>query len=331
MIVKAFKLPRILLAFFVVLLMIVFVFNPSVYMQATFEGVLVWATAVLPALFPFFFLTNLLCSTNVLNKFASFIGRPLKKLYRTSPHSAIVFLLGIISGYPVGAKLATDLYKENKIDHFEVARINAFCSCSGPIFVIGTVGSSMLKSPTFGLIILLSHLLGALCNGFLYRNYGKKQKQETTIPLDFQKQSGDLLGNSIKQSLFSILIVGGYIAISFMICAFLINTKLLLVLTYPLSLILNLLSIPQEFSSGIVLGLVEITRGCLELSFLTTLNPKLVVILCSGIISFGGLSVMLQNMTFLKQCHIKTSFYLLQKLTQAVLTMFFSSIITLFI
>ena len=240
-------------------------------------------------------------------------------------------MLGIISGYPVGAKLATDLYLANKIDRFEVARINAFCSCSGPIFIIGTVGSSMLHSPTFGAIILLSHFFGVLCNGLLYRNYGKKKNQETTIPLDFEKQSNDILGSSIKQSLFSILMVGGYIAISFMICAFLINTKLLFVLTYPLSLVLNLFGVSQEFSSGIVLGLVEITRGCLELSYLTTLNPKLVIVLCSGIISFGGLSVMLQNMTFLKQCNIKTSFYLLQKLTQALLTMIFAVILTLFI
>lgn len=320
MVITSIKKSHLLLGILLIVLMLCIVCRPTVYMQATLQGVVVWGTAVLPALFPFFFLTTILSSLNILDKLARAFRRPFGALFHTSPYSSLVYLMSIISGYPVGAKLICDLYQNNKIDKYEAVRINAFTSCSGPVFILGTVGSTMLKDMQVGAIILVVHFLGAFLNGLVYRNYGKKQSFKAHIPLDVHKKIDDVLGNAIHQSVLSVLTVGGYIALSFMFCAFLSDTHLISILSAPLEWLLNVLGLHQQMAQGIILGLTEITRGCLELSNFTTLNMDVVTVLCSGIIAFGGLSVTLQSMTFLKKCGVSLKVFLLQKTTQSLIT-----------
>ena len=320
MIIKSIKYGNLLIVVFAVCLMLCFICSPSVYMQATFQGICTWATSVLPALFPFFFFTNILSNTNAIQKLSKIVAKPLKFLFNTSPNSAFVYISSLFSGYPVGAKLISDLYLNHKIDKAEAVRIHAFCSCSGPIFVVGTVGSSMFKSASVGATILIVHFLAAFLNGIVFRNYGTKQKKQQKIALEIHTQNGDILGNAIKQSVLSILIVGGYIAISFVVCTFFTETKLLTFLGMPLNFLFDTIGIGHEFSNGLLLGFVEITRGCLELSNFCALNLKAVIVLACTVISFGGISVLLQSMTFLKQCGISTKTYLLQKLSHATIS-----------
>lgn len=330
MIINTIKFSKAVLGLFSIVLMICMVFSPQIYMQATLNGIIVWATAVLPALFPFFFLTNILTSTNLLNKFSKFFTRPLKFLFHTSKESGVVYLMSIISGYPVGAKLISSLVEQNRINKAEAIRINAFTSCSGPIFVVGTVGSAMFHDAKIGSFILVIHFISALINGIIYRNYGKAQNATPSFQLH-QNTPQNALTNSIYESVKAVLIVGGYIALSFMLCAFLEQTKLLDLLIIPINFVLNIFNISPEFSKGIVLGFLEITRGCLEFSSISTLSPKLAAIFACTIISFGGLSVTLQSMAFLKKCNIKTSTFLLQKTTHALIAFVLSFVFSFLI
>ncbi|MBQ7602601.1 MAG: hypothetical protein IJU58_00440 [Clostridia bacterium] len=320
--------------FLVVVLVVVLcciIIKPSIYMQATYKGIMVWATCVLPALFPFFFLTTLLCELNVVDKLALVTKKPLQKLFNVSSKASIVYLMSLISGYPVGAKLISELYENHQITKTECLRMHAFCSTSGPIFIVGTVGSSMFANSNVGLIILCVHLLGSALNGILYRKVGlNKQNIQNTIYNPNQKID-NLLGKTIYQSVISVLIVGGYIALAFLFCEFLVDSKILNLLCIPLNKLFNICNISPHFSDCIVLGIAEITRGCLELSSLFCAYPKLVFITACGLISFGGISVMLQSMTYLSKCDISTKTYLLQKTTQAIITMFIAFIISFLI
>lgn len=53
---------------------------------------------------------------------------------------AFALAMGITSGYPVGAKVASDLYKDNLCSKIEAERLIAFTNSSGPLFVIGAIG-----------------------------------------------------------------------------------------------------------------------------------------------------------------------------------------------
>ena len=101
--------------------------------------------------------------------------------------------------------------------------------------------------------------------------------------------------------------------------------------TAPVNFLLSLFNLPDAYTQSIILGLTEITRGCLDLSMFINTNTHLIIVLISGIIAFGGVSVALQSLTYLKQCKVSTKVYILQKFTQAILAIIISSFMVLII
>ena len=316
--VTKIKSSVIILSLVIIFLIIALVCNPETYILSTYTGIIVWATAVLPALFPFFFLTKLLTNLGLVEKISKF-GQPITKfLFNCSGISSYVFLMSIISGYPVGAKLTAELYQNKIISQSEAVRMCSFCSTSGPLFIIGTVGVEMFLCRGAGLIILISHILSAIINGIIFRFYNKN---EQLLNINYQKEKNvsNILSETIYDSVISILIVGGYIALFFMIIDVLSNFYILTIIKTFFANILNFSNINSEFSTGISSGIVEVTRGCLELSQYQDLFWS--VIFATGLISWGGLSILFQSLTFLKTCKIKIGFYILQKLSQCFISM----------
>ncbi len=56
---------------------------------------------------------------------------------------AYAFVMGIISGYPVGAKIVTEFKNNGECSKAEAERLLSFTNNSGPLFIIGTVGIAM--------------------------------------------------------------------------------------------------------------------------------------------------------------------------------------------
>ena len=304
-----------LLIITLLIILVFLVLNPEQNIDAFFLGIQVWATAVLPALFPFFFFTKFLSELNFPETMGKYLSPLTKRLYRTSGISGYIFVMSILSGYPVGAKLTSDIYEMKIISKAEASRITAYTSTSGPLFIIGTVGIGLFKSKVIGIIILVSHILGAMLNGLIYRNLGKKNEQplpntyETLCKVFTNKNVlEDCMFNSIK----SILIIGGYVAIFFVI----INILNIYNFFLPIYYILSSICPSMDFSllPSILNGIIEVTRGCLDLS-LATSNPQVLTILGTFLISFGGFSVHFQAYTFLKKVGISFKLYLLEKVS----------------
>lgn len=317
---------QIVLSLVLFLLIIVLMLNPKVYMQSTLKGFIVWATAVLPALFPFFFLTKLLSSLKLIESLSTFFKPITTKLFNVSGVSSYVFLMSIISGYPVGAKLTSELYASGVITKSEAARMCSFCSTSGPLFIIGTVGVGMFLSKSAGLAMLLCHILGAFINGILYRNYGKKEKIYTKEKnFSTEKNIDNILATTIYDSIISILIIGGYIALFFMFIDVLTNFHILGFFSNIFEYVLGVFGLDISAGTGLASGIVEVTRGCLDLSQSTASLPLLIV-LGTGLISWGGLSIHFQAITFLQKCKIKMGVYFLQKFTHCVISMILATL-----
>ena len=319
-----------LLIIFLLIILVFLVINPEQNIDAFFMGTRVWATAVLPALFPFFFFTKFLSELNFPATIGKYLSPLTKKLYRTSGISGYIFVMSILSGYPVGAKLTSDVYEMRIINKAEASRITAYTSTSGPLFIIGTVGIGLFKSKEIGIIILISHILGAMLNGLIYRGLGKKEETKPVSSFEISKifSNKNILEDCMFNSIRSILIIGGYVAIFFVLINILNNYNIFSPILYVLSLIFpNLdLGVTLSFFNGII----EVTRGCLDLSLATT-NLKLLTILSTFLISFGGFSVHFQAYTFLKKIGISFKLYLLEKLSHAVLSTLLAFIIAIII
>lgn len=317
-----FKINKnVILIFIILILLIAIIVNPAVYITSCLNGLVVWATVVLPALLPFMFFTKTLTELGVADILATKF-KLFPKIFKVPSVAIYVFVLSILSGYPVGAKIVADLYQNGSITKEEAYKITTFTSNSGPMFILGSVGIGMLASKKLGIIILISHILGALINGLLYRNHKEKNIEiNKKIILKNNSSIGELMWNTVH----SVLIIGGFIALFFVIIEILNNLNIF----YPISsLFSKIFNLDINIFNSIFNGIFEITRGCLDISKLG-LNEFFTGILCTFIISFGGLATTMQALVFLKKFDMKMSFFIKQKITHAIFASVISTILLL--
>jgi len=295
----------------------VIVVLPEISMNSFLEGIRIWGTKVLPSLLPFFLLTKLLSYTNFVGTVGKFLTPITQKLYGVGGVSGYIYVMSIVSGYPVGAKLTSDFYKNGILNSRQASTITSFTSTSGPLFILGSVAIGLFGDVKLGIIILISHYLGAIINGFIYRS------KNSAIPhTQSTLKSDNFLNDSMVSSISSIMVVGGFIALFYMIISICHTCHIF----SPLANILEHIGIDSEISTSFLYGLIEVTTGCIYLSKLS-LPFILKGSLLSFLVSFGGLSIHAQAYCFLKNFNMSYFYFLLQKFTQAII----STIITILI
>lgn len=87
------------------------VFSSSNILAAK-AGILLWYNAVLPSLLPFFIATNLLSHTNFVSYLGKYFSKIMRPVFNVPGEGAFPLIMGIISGYPVGAKIVSDFKEE---------------------------------------------------------------------------------------------------------------------------------------------------------------------------------------------------------------------------
>lgn len=317
----------------------VFILNPSVYSKSCLNAISVWALNVLPMLLPFFIFTRIIVSICPPKK--SVLDKPFKKFYNTPNGSFLIFFLSVISGYPMGAKLISNMYENKYIDNDDALSTLSFCSISGPMFMIGTVGVSIFHSYKAGLIIMIANLLASIFNGLIFRKRikskhnlikeddnstdNKTKKENDNLKenkIDDKKESSNILADSVYDSLNSILIVGVYIMLSFLIIDLLKNIGFISNVASAICGVFNVTD-KQNVVESVLSGLVEITRGNLDLAS-TNISLQAKTIISSGLIGFGGISVLMQSSAFIKNLNLPLNSIVTQKVCQGLLSTLFA-------
>lgn len=286
-------------------LMVCLAVYPDRYIPACFNGIKLWAVAVLPSLLPFFFLTTLLTSTGSLTGLSRTLNPITGFLYRTDGVCGYVQLMSFISGYPVGAKIIADLSERGVLDSDQATRASTFTSTSGPLFIVGSVSIAMFGSKLLGLIMLTVHILSSVFCGICFRFYGKNRSIGRLTAVSPKVENA--LYEAIYSSVISVLIVGGFIAVFYVLSQILADFHILAIIEKPLTPIIG--ANAEAFSKG----LVECTTGC---QLLSANKTPLSAALAAGLISFGGVSIMCQSAIYLKKARAKFSIFFLSKLIQ---------------
>ena len=74
-----------------------------------------------------------------------YFNKFIKPIFNVPGESLIAIILGIISGYPIGAKVVCNLKKDKIISKTEAERLISFTNNSGPLFILGTVRYSLIQ------------------------------------------------------------------------------------------------------------------------------------------------------------------------------------------
>lgn len=287
------------------------------------SGLKLFFTAVLPGLLPFMFLCKILSNFN-FKRLSSFSSKFMNKLFDLNSNCFHAFFMSIISGYPIGSKITTDLFLQGKINNEEVIKCATLSSTSGLIFVIGTVGSIMLGSVKIGIVLYVSNIIATIISVFLL-NILERKKQKTQTEPEKNKnenQKHDILKiitTATKDTTESLLIVCFYVTFFALMIDILKKLKVTMFFAKLISHIFGLIPEKMELSEGIMSGIIEMTSG---IKILSKFKSKLSICLISSLISFGGFSIILQSLSFLSKTKIKFSKFVFSKFLQAILSFF---------
>ncbi len=302
----------------------------STNLSAAQNGLKLWANSVLPTLFPFFIATELLCRTNFVQILGKFLNKFMKPVFNVPGESAIAIIMGIISGYPVGAKVVCNLYDNKICSKSEAERLLAFTNNSGPIFILGSVGVSLLGNVQVGKILLISHILSSLIVGFIFRFWKRNQVDLTFRNYKSESKElirisnlGEILGDAIKKSISTILLIGGFVVLFSVIISILSSLEILTNLAYFLAKF----GIPYELSLSILTGIIELTNGIQVASTTYLAFPLPCLLTCSFLLGFGGFSVLLQVFSIIAKSKLSIKSYFYGKTLQGILSVLLTLIL----
>ena len=147
-------LPLLLLALFLLLLL-----EPAFSSEATLARLRFFVGSVFPSLFAALCLSGLLVSSP-----------PARALYRFPFGVELTaLLLGVLCGFPVGARTALQLYEEGQISKTRAEFLCGFSNLASLPFLVGVVGSTLFGDVGFGIQLALLQLASALLTaGMLY-------------------------------------------------------------------------------------------------------------------------------------------------------------------
>ncbi len=273
-------------ALFCCLIMVMF---PEVTAQASKEAIQLWLNSIVPILLPFFIAANFLKSTGI-------VGRISPKIYP--------FAMGILSGYPMGARICGDYFRQGAVSREQLRWILSYSMITGPAFLVGTVGHEFLGSHKAGIVLAVCHYASALINGIFYRN-GVSTETVAVKKTVRKERYYNIFTDAILDSFKSIGIILAYIII------FMIATDLL-----QFSGFLRLLPTPE--AAAVMKGALEMTVGCSSLSACRC-SFAVKTTLAAFIVTFGGFSVMGQSMSMLRDCDITLGEIFRMKLSQGIL------------
>ncbi len=213
-------MKRKIIIFFYICLLFFLLFHPKEALTGVKNGLGLWLNIMIPTLLPFLILTGALLKTGNIRKLLKPSAFFWKTFFGLSPVGAYVLILGLLCGYPMGAKLAHDLYIDQQISRREGEYLLTFSCNASPAFIISYLSGILLKNKISAVQMILTFLAADLfCMLFfrfvVYRGHTvdsvcvNKIKKET-----YQQDSiGAILDVSIMNGFETITRLGGYILI----------------------------------------------------------------------------------------------------------------------
>lgn len=297
---------------FVILLIFLFILNPSTVSEGAFNGLKLWVTNIIPLLFPMSVLSNILLRYNFIYKLFDRYSYVSVKVLKNK-YALIPMFISFVSGYPSGAMTVNTMYLNKRLNMHDANYLLKFTNNCSFQFIAGVICFSMLKNFNLYVFIAIPHFLGSIILSFILSNTcpGKSSSLFTKKNMSFNEAFSD----SIYKSIMSMLSVGGVIVVFSVISNF-INLSLL-----KLSHVLSINSYIKDVIYSLIVGSLEFVNGCNIISSAdVSLQAKLIIL--NFLISFSGLSVIFQTIAVSNDCEIKLHTYMFYKFILGVISSF---------
>ncbi|MCM1263280.1 MAG: hypothetical protein NC313_11225 [Butyrivibrio sp.] len=276
---------------------------PAQSLNYASTGLLLWFQKMIPTLLPFMIISGVMVRMNLTERFAKFFHPLFHLIWGTSLNGSYVILMGMLCGFPMGARVIGELCRSGRLSEEEGAFLLAFCNNIGPIYFISFVMSTLSLSGNYIPFLIMYGV--PLFYGFLLRFCLKRRDNRNAvcgitnhIPI-IAANTPSLLAavdDSIVSALIGIGKLGGYMVLF----------NLLNIMLIPFS------SLPEKFSL-VCNCLLEITSGISRLG----VNGTYIILI---LLPFGGFSCMAQTYSMIKDTNLSVSGYFAHKCIQTILT-----------
>ena len=304
---KIFNIFVIIISLFVLMQLLI---KKSIIYLSIMYALKLWVDSLLPALFPFFIISDILINYNITRYIPQFIKNICQGIFKISDNMLTILLLSMISGFPSNARNTRILYDKKEISLEEANHILIFSHFANPIFILVTVAEFFFHNQKLGIILLISHYLGNFMLGICFRNkYGYIKKE---ICVDNKSSNfGIIFISAIKKAIDTILMICGIVVVFSMLS----------------TIIVSAFSV-NVYNEMIIKGLFEITIGMQALS---NLGIKLIykAVIASCFLAFGGISVHVQVFSQIVDTDIKYIYFFMGRIYQMIISGIMTYIICL--
>ena len=272
-----------------------FVLNPTLCINASKKGIMLWFNNIFPVLFQCIIVSNILLATNIVEN---------KK--KSAP--VFIFLCGVLCGFPIGSKLSCDFYKKGIINQ-KTAQL--LCNCSNHFslayisgFVMANCINDKIYNPfiVYMFIYLPSVMLLVINLPKLMTNEIKTKKSASRFNLNMQ-----IIDAGIISGFETLIKLCGYIVL------------------ISITVELIMIQLNDTFAKYIIVGLIENTNGISRLIY-SNLSSSLKMILAVGFVSFGGISCILQTASIINDTDLSIKQYIYAKILTSIISLILTCI-----
>lgn len=282
--------------------MVVLILDTKTAFNAAGQGIDICLKAVIPSLFPFFFLSAIindrLLGVNLR------ILKPITRLCKIPEGGESLLLLGLIGGYPVGAASIHEAYRNGTLTKAQATRMLTFCNNAGPAFLFGMLAPFFRSSAAVWTLWLI-HILSAVIVGAATPDPDRDRivlsHQATLTP-----------ARAMRISIANMGCVCGWIILFRIILGFCERWFLWL--------------LPQTIQI-LISGFFELSNGCLSLSDISCTGLRFLY--AALFLSFGGICVGMQTASVVGDLPIKS--YFLGKISQTAVTFVLAGVTQVFL
>ena len=310
------------------------------------NGLLIWYRNMIPSLFPFMVLSGFMIRSGLSLKIGKWLQPFLGIFFRLPPQILYAIFMGFLCGFPMGAKIVSDLLEKKQITQKEGEYLLAFCNNIGPLYMLGYViplfhyenvwkilGLMYLIPLGYGLVL---RYFSSIFSSSIFLNSKHTTSLSACSHIESTITSPDYLTcfqQSLSSAIEQITMLGG--------CMIFFNCLLIFPQISETVLSKTTISSISPLLTAVLNSLIEIGGGLQQLasvSYLTENSIKLQhsasffaltdcnkihTYLPLALLTFGGFSCIAQTCFILKNTGLKISTYIKHKFVQACIFILF--------
>ncbi|MEG0898879.1 MAG: hypothetical protein RSF40_04110 [Oscillospiraceae bacterium] len=279
-------------------------------------GISTCLTSLIPSLFPFMILSSFVSLTPLSHYISKLLAPLTTNIFHLSGKYSTPLFFSLIGGYPIGARILSDMLSRGETSEKSIERMLCFCVNCGPAFLIGIVGIGIFQSAEVGIILLVSQIFSSFIIAALTAPNKIVAKKYYEPPISANIHTA--LVESITKSTLDMLTICGFVVAFMSIISALDGLG---IITFFANILANISFLP--FIDGNVAeiffaGIIEVTTGIFKASKLTDIGAISTISFITG---FGGISVFCQVASCFKGYRINYKPFIISRFVNGFLSL----------